>query len=301
MALLLLSSGCAGSPRDEAGFDQRSSISTSRWKSGEHELEVDGLTRTFYLDVPRHLQPGAALVFVFHGYTGSAKGMRQSAGFSPLVEKHGFVAVYPQGTVDARGKTFFNVGYAFHEESQVDDVRFAEAIKNRLVRDLRIDSNAVFSTGMSNGGDMSFFLASRPQPFVRSIAPVAGTMMVKGHETFVPQKRLSIFAVHGTDDDITRWNGDTENKDGWGAYYGIEDVLQFWIQGFSLELNETRPINGDSLEEKQIVRHRWWTDLDDTELVFYEVSKGKHVWPDHLGRSDVSLAEEIWAFFDHSR
>ena len=67
-------------------------------------MVVGGRTRTFFLDVPSNLRPGAPLVFVFHGYTGAAKGFRKSAGFSSLVEKHGFVAVYPQGTIDSRAQ-----------------------------------------------------------------------------------------------------------------------------------------------------------------------------------------------------
>ena len=273
----------------------------TKWASGAHTMHVDGLEREFLLDVPSDLEPGAALVFVFHGYTGSATGIRSDAGFTSLTEKHGFVAVYPQGTVDSRGNTFFNVGYSFHKESEVDDVKFVEALLARLVEDLELDPSAVFSTGMSNGGDMSFFLGAQPEPFVQAIAPVAGTMMVAGHEAFVPQKRLSVLEVHGTDDGITRWNGDLENKDGWGAYFGIDQVMSFWVNGFSLELNETVRIPGIPADQKQIQRHRWWTAVDDTEVLFYEVLKGKHTWPDNLGRQDLTTAEEIWQFFERNR
>lgn len=272
-----------------------------KWTSGTHTMNVGGLERTFILDVPSNLRPGAALVLGFHGYTGSAEGFRSDAGFIPLTEEHGFVAVYPQGTRDSRGKSFHNVGYSFHEDSEVNDVRFVKALVERLVADLELDPEAVFSTGMSNGGDMSFFLASRSEPFVRAIAPVAGTMMVKGHESFVPQKRIPVMEVHGTDDGITRWNGDLEDKDGWGAYYGIDRVLEFWVDGFSLERKEGVSLLGIPEDQKQINRYRWWTATDETEVVFYEVLKGKHTWPDNLGDQNVSTAEVIWEFFKRHR
>jgi hypothetical protein len=41
-----------------------------------------------------------------------------------LSEQQSFVAAYPQGTRDELGKTFHNVGYAFHANSTVDDVGF---------------------------------------------------------------------------------------------------------------------------------------------------------------------------------
>ncbi len=300
-ALVALVVACVGnSAKQPVGKSPASGV-ISKWTTGEHTIVVGGLERSFLLDVPSDLRPGAALVLVFHGYTGSAKGFRKHAGFSDLVERHGFVAVYPQGTVDSRGNAFFNVGYSFHEDSEVDDVAFARQLTSQLISDLQIDPDAVFATGMSNGGDMSFFLASRAEPFIRSIAPVAGTMMVKGHESFVPKKRLSILAVHGTDDGITKWNGDMENNDGWGAYYGVKDVLDLWVQGFDLENKEVQNLEGIPAGQNQIRLHRWDTAKDDTELLFFEIQQGKHIWPDHLGRSQVTLAEEIWGFFDRHR
>jgi len=85
------------------------------WKSGTHKLMVDGVERTFVLDVPTQLKPGAALVMVFHGYGESPQAIRRYAGFTPLVEKYGFVAVYPQGTRDGDGYSCFNVGYDFQK------------------------------------------------------------------------------------------------------------------------------------------------------------------------------------------
>ena len=61
-------------------------------------------------------------MLVFHGYTVAAKMIREHTRFSALSEEHGFVVAYPQGTKDSSGKTFFNVGYAFHEIGSVDDV-----------------------------------------------------------------------------------------------------------------------------------------------------------------------------------
>jgi polyhydroxybutyrate depolymerase len=140
---------------------------------------------------------------VFHGFTDSARGVRGTSGFSALAQTYGFVAAYPQGTCDAKDNTFFNVGYSFHQSEKVDDVAFARDLSARLVRDLELDPDAVFSTGMSYGGDMSYFLARQAKPFVRAIAPVAGCMMSSWTNAPPPQTRISVMEVHGTQDKVT--------------------------------------------------------------------------------------------------
>jgi polyhydroxybutyrate depolymerase len=179
---------------------------------------VDGLKRTFLLDLSDHWQREAALVMVFHGFTDNAENMRKEAGFTPLVAQYGFIAVYPQGTCDAKGNTYFSVGYAFHD-NKVNDVGFARQLAARLVADLHLDPRAVFATGMSNGGDMSYLLGCQPKPFVRAIAPVAGTMMTVWNKKPVGQTLLPVLAVHGTNDKTTLWASDPTNRDGWGAYF----------------------------------------------------------------------------------
>ncbi len=262
----------------------------TNWASGSHSIVVGGLERTFLLDLPSNLEPGAPLILVFHGYTGSAARFRQQAGFTPLAEKNGFVVAYPQGTKDSKGNPFFNVGYDLHKDSTVDDVQFARELSQRLVQDLELDPDLIFSTGMSNGGDMSYVLANQANPFIRSIAPVAGCMMVEGNESIKPNKRISIMEVHGTDDTITRWDGDLGNRDGWGPYFGTDAVMKFWVDAYNLKEYETIPLSKSSNDEQPILLHRWSTEADNTEVLLYEIKGGRHIWPNQLGDPNVSMA-----------
>jgi polyhydroxybutyrate depolymerase len=282
----------------ESGRTNAPATRVGSWQSGRHTLSVDGLQRTFLLDVPPDLKPGAALVMVFHGFTDSAKSVRQYSGFSALASRRGFVAVYPQGTRDADGNTFFNVGYEFHQNLKVDDVKFARELAARLVRDLDLDPQSVFATGMSNGGDMCNRLVCQPQPFVRAVAPVAGTIMSAWTNGFTPRVHVPVLAVHGTSDTVTLWKGDLADKDGWGAYLGAEAVMDYWVKIFSLEQSQATDIDMVQLKNNCPIRlHRWWTAADDTEVRFYEIQGGGHDWPDNLGNPDRSTAEEIWNFF----
>jgi polyhydroxybutyrate depolymerase len=265
------------------------------WTSGRHHLTFEGRERAFLLDVPRQLRPGAPLVMVFHGFTGSAKEVRELAGFTPLVEQHGFVAVYPEGTTDAKGRTFFQVGYQFHQDQKVDDVQFTRGLAARLVRDLGLDERAVFATGFSNGADLSFFLGAQSQPFVTAIAPVAGTMMESWARDFRPARRISVLAVNTKDDPTTRWEGDLKNQDGWGAYLGTESVIDLWVKGLALP-----QVQRDVLTPN-LHRTRWSGVDDRVEVEFYALAKGGHVWPQHLGEGTRTTAETIWEFFDRHR
>jgi polyhydroxybutyrate depolymerase len=265
------------------------------WNSGTHRLTFDGRERTFVLDVPKELKPGAPLVMVFHGFTGSAKDMRELTGFAKVSEKHGFVAVYPEGTRDSKGRSFFNVGYEFHRDQTVDDVQFARQLAARLTRNLGLDSRAVFATGFSNGGDLSFFLGAQREPFVAAIAPVAGTMMESWAKDFRPARRIPVLAVNVKDDRTTLWDGDLRNRDGWGAYLGTEAVLDLWVKGLALERSEHSDIT------RRIQLRRWSTATDATEARLYVLEAGGHRWPPTLGDRSETTAESIWRFFDRHR
>lgn len=255
------------------------------------------------MEAPAELPPGAPLVLVFHGTGGSAKEVQRDCGFSPLVEKHGFVAIYPEATRETNPDNVqqFQVGYAFQRGRSVDDVAFVHQLVDRLVRDLKLDRRSVFATGMSNGGDMCYFLASQPEPIVRAIGPVAGTMMVSWGQNLKPKGRTSVLAVNSRDDDITLWDGDLQNKDGWGAYYGTEAVVDLWVRGLSLEPDKTADLTGGHELREGLTLRRWCSGHDDTEFRMYQFRAIGHTWPTHLGDERVSTAEEIWQFFDRHR
>ncbi len=155
---------------------QRESNRTA-WVDGTNRVALDGRDRTVLLDLPADRKPRAPLLFVFHGFTDSAAVIRATTEFASVARQRGWVVAYPEGSRDAKGRTFFQVGYDFHRDEKVDDVRALRELAGRLARDLDLDARAIFATGFSNGGDLSYYLASQPEPFVAAVAPVGGTMM----------------------------------------------------------------------------------------------------------------------------
>src|SRR5258706_3847373 len=118
----------------------------------------DGLQRDYILYVPASYVPGtpAPLVLNFHGYTSNAFEQMFYGDFRPIADTAGFLIVHPNGTVDQLGNQHWNVGWG---TSTVDDVGFTNALIDSLSAQYDINQDRVYSTGMSNGGFMSYKLA----------------------------------------------------------------------------------------------------------------------------------------------
>jgi polyhydroxybutyrate depolymerase len=145
----------------------------------EKTLFHQGLEREYLLYAPTGAKSEAPLVVVMHGYTSNMHDIASYVGMNGLADEHGFLVAYPQGTEDSDGNNFFNVGYDFHSSSNVDDVGFVRVMVEEINSLYRLNKDAVFATGMSNGGDMSFLLACEASDLFRAVAPVAGSMMTK--------------------------------------------------------------------------------------------------------------------------
>lgn len=261
-------------------------------QSGVHTIEVDGTEREYRLHVPSSAGPGSPLVLVFHGYTDSAEGIEEYSRMSEVADEQGFVVAYPQGTLDSAGMAFFDVGYDFHKE-RVDDLGFARALQAFLVDRLGLDAQSVFVTGMSNGGDMSYLLACSGEPWVAAIAPVAGSMMQDIADACAPAKRMSVMEIHGTDDQVTLWDGDPTNQYGWGAYLPQMDAMQLWVDKNALESQTEEPVPtlayfSPTGSAKML---RWTTAADGTEVRMVRIDGGAHVW------GGIETSQMVWEFF----
>ena len=74
---------------------------------------IGGESREYYLYVPNEPDLNTPLIFVFHGYSGSASGIMDYSGFNELAEQHNFIACYPQGTIDDDGNPFLMLDILF--------------------------------------------------------------------------------------------------------------------------------------------------------------------------------------------
>ena len=245
--------------------------------------------------------PNCPLVLVFHGYSGTAQGIMDYSEFNTLAEEFGFAVCYPQGTLDGSNTTFFNVGYDFQNNQTVDDVAFVEVLVDSLQAMYSLSEQDVFSTGMSNGGDFSYMLACQASETFKAIAPVAGMIMQDIMDDCNPVKAVSILEIHGTQDNVTYWQGDPNNNDGWGAYPSIPNTISFFTNMFGLtNLSSTVFPDIDPTDGSTVSSDKYNSLLTSScsQVWLYTVNGGGHDWPGAYGNMDISASREAWLFFE---
>jgi len=243
--------------------------------------------------------PNCPLVLVCHGYSGTAQGIMDYSQFNALAEEFGFAVCYPQGTLDGSNTTFFNVGYDFQNNQTVDDVAFVEELIDSLQAMHSLSEQDVFCTGMSNGGDFSYMLACQASETFKAIAPVAGMIMQDIMDDCNPINEVSILEIHGTQDNVTYWQGDPNNNDGWGAYPSIPNTIDFFTNMFGLTALSSAVFPDIDPTDGSTVSSDKYTQLGScTEVWLYTVNDGGHDWPGAWGNMDISASREAWLFFE---
>lgn len=277
-------------------------------------IEHDGATRSFTLHVPSDVKPSAPLVMVMHGYMGSAGEIMDYSGFNAIADREGFIVAYPEGTRDQFGYRFFNVGYDHHATSTVDDLGFVSVLTSNLQQQLNVTPSLTFMVGMSNGGDMAHFMACTNSKLYGAMASVTGVLMKHIHDDCTPAKPLPLLQIHGTDDAISYFGGDMENKAGYGAYLGVPETVQFWAETNGLTKKEITFVDDRDQEDDTAVRfERFFSPNSRNEVWFYSVQGGGHRWPmENLTKQqelqalefygptnrDISASDEVWRFFE---
>ena len=271
-------------------------------QTGWSDFVFDGLTRQYYLHLPNELGSvdGYPLVFVLHGYGGNANGMIGYSQMNQVANDNGFAVVYPNGTFDQGGNRFWNVGYEFHSFETVDDVGFLVALAQFLQAEYNLDPDRIFSTGFSNGGDMCYLLGCEASDVFKAVAPVAGCLMEWITESCSPQNPISLFEIHGTQDNVVWWDGDLDNIGGWGPYLSTLQGIEFWseMNNCTESTSEFLP-NLNPNDGSIVISHKHLECTNSTEVWLYEVNGGGHDWPGSSGNMDINSSEEIWEFFDN--
>ena len=105
--------------------------------------------------------------------------------------------------------------------NKIDDVEFTRKVLDDLATTATIDSKRVFATGMSNGGIMSYRLASELSDQIAAIAPVGGPM---GTDTCKPKRPVSVIHLHGTDDEPAPFKGGKGKGLSGTEFYSVEHI-----------------------------------------------------------------------------
>ena len=269
-------------------------------------VTVGGRRRTYYVHVPRGLDPAAPapVVLALHGATMNAAMMAWVTGLTKKADEAGFVAAYPDGT-GARSSYFWNAGTGGPaERDRVDDVAFIRAALDDLGHVAPVDPRRVFATGLSNGAMMCYRLACELPDRIAAVAPVAGTM---GEQPCRPHRPVPVLHVHGTDDEYVPFAGGRGRRSVFGADYPpVEDVVRTWVRANGCrEEPVTEELPDRARDGTRVVRRTYGGGRGGSEVVLVTVHGGGHTWPGRPARStalgratgNVSANDLLWDFF----
>ncbi|HAD11495.1 MAG TPA: hypothetical protein DCF33_03555 [Saprospirales bacterium] len=261
-------------------------------------IQSGGLTREYILYIPAAYTGNTAvpLIFNLHGYTSSNLEQLFYADFRPIADTANFLIVLPNGTIDAQGNRFWNT---FLGNSNVDDVGFMRDLLNSLQATYNIDANRVYSTGMSNGGFMSYSLACELNDRITAIASVTGTMIQSKLNACNPGRPVPVMQIHGTADNTVPYNGLPAS-----TFVSIPVLVNTWA-GYNncnptpdiIQLPNTSTTDGCTAE-----RHVYTGGDQGSTVELFKVIGGGHTWPGSafnigITNQDFSASKEIWRFF----
>ena len=149
----------------------------------------------------------APLVVLLHGYGSSGKQQETYMNFSAVAEQRGFILAYPDGTVDATGKQFWNATeVCCNFFMDVDDDAYLISMLNEMESKYSIDRKRIYFVGHSNGGFMSYRMACKHSDRIAAIASLAGATFLNSSDC-AAKDPVSVLQVHGTSDTTILYNG----------------------------------------------------------------------------------------------
>ena len=241
------------------------------------ELIVNGVTREYIIYVPESYSGTSSLPLLisFHGLTSNMELNFNYTNFNELAESENFIVVHPNG---------INKKWTLRDSNN-PDIDFIELLLDKLENDYKIDSNRIYITGMSNGGNFSFTLACGLSNRFASIASVTGLMFQGFIGDCTPTRPLSVLHIHGTEDPIAN-------------YSFVQRGLDFWI---SHNNTEDLPIISnipdiDTQDGSVVEKHRYLNGENGVEVIHLKVIGGGHDWPGFQGNMDINASEEVWNF-----
>ena len=254
----------------------------------------DGLERFYLIYKPQSLnQEDAPVLFALHGYGSSAAFHKSYTGYENYADNEKFIVVYPQGykleSVLVNSSSHWNVG-AWTTASEIDDIGFIDTIIDLVVNKEQVDETRIYSSGMSNGGFMSYHLACNLSEKIAAIASVTGSMSKETLADCAPSHPTAILQIHGLQDLVVPYFGFGDL-----GMEPIDDVLAYWANFNDCNLEKLVAV-ADYFNEKgsiDFINYEFCMNNVDVKLI--RIPSMDHTWPT-LNNFNISASEEVWNF-----
>jgi polyhydroxybutyrate depolymerase len=278
-------------------------------------IEHGGYMRELILHVPKnHEQLNAIpLVIALHGGGGTAKGMIRLtlARFNELADMYGFIAVYPEGL----GKSWNDgredpISYA--HKNNIDDIGFLSKIIQQTVKQYHADPNAVFVTGISNGGFMCMRVSRELADQVKAVAPVCATIPVATQDLHSASPAMNVLLINGTDDPLVPYSGGDVQVLGKkrGRVISTDETIELFRlrTGCSDNPHIEEFTDKDPEDGTRAIRYTYTNAETGDKVVLLKMTGAGHTWPGGwqylaekvIGKTsrDINACDEIWSFFN---
>jgi len=251
-----------------------------------HQYMYDGEARKYLLYAPENLPDGAPLVFMLHGYHGKASLYSRFTAFNRVADEMGFAVCYPQGLKDEEGVSHWN---ARLDISEVDDIGFLSELAQHLQAKHGFDKDKTFTSGISNGGFMSYTLACEAPEIFSGAASIIGTMSGKSWDD-CQTKGVPILQISGVEDKVVPIDGTMSEDGGWGGAPHMDKVIAFWAS-----TNGCQSSTSSTIASKTTALY--YSDCEQNNKVwYYKVSDLGHNLPSQKN-SGFRAEEVVGAFF----
>lgn len=268
-------------------------------------ISIGGLKRAYRYYIPASYQTGtpAPLVFNFHGLNSTAQIQENYGDFRPIADTAGFIIVHPQGLSLSGTTGWFSFWTVLQAQA---DLAFANAILDTLSRRLSLDPERFYSTGMSNGGFMTYDIACFMNQRFAAIASVTGTMVPEHLSQCQPGRAVPVLHFHGTIDATVPYSG----IGGTLPFVPVDSLIQFWVNNNGcnpIPLVQSLP-NINVQDNSTVIRYTWDQGYGGSVVELYKVIGGGHTWPGSAFSSptsvtnlDINASQLIWTFFTKFR
>ena len=260
---------------------------TTRTGMQKCDLKHDSLDRYNFIYRPANLNTDISVpvLFALHGYGSSALSHLTYTNYFPLADRDNFIVLYPQGTTTPTLSSHWNVG-GWTSKSTVKDIEFIETIIDLVKDKIQIDETRIYSSGMSNGGYMSYSLACNLSGKIAAIASVTGSMTPDNFDDCSPSAPRSILQIHGLQDFVVPYVGSSGSK-------SIQDVIDFWVNHNSCSLEPNRLIKYSDLALVNFDTYENCLNNTNVKLILHP--EMGHSWP-FINTYNISASDEVWNF-----
>lgn len=262
--------------------------------------------RSYILHVPPGYDPKkpTPVVLALHGAAMNGSMMVWFTNLNKTADAKGFIAVYPSGTGPGPLRTWNAGGLISRlKGKKTDDVAFIGHLLDELESIANVDRNRIYACGMSNGGMMSYRLASEMSDRIAAIAAVSGTMAMDLPE---PPRAVPVLHFHGTSDGIVPYGSPINLTPPVFQLLGAEDTVAYWAKRNGCEEECQVDMLSREGDKRTVTRRTYPQKATAADVVLVVIDGGGHTWPGRqvpiafLGRCarNISANELIWEFFE---